>query len=41
MENQEKKEYVTPQMIVEEYDCHSSLLACSGEDMTTCIDPDD
>lgn len=41
MENQEKKEYVTPQMTVEVYDCQSSLLACSGGDLTTCIDPND
>lgn len=32
MENQEKKEYVAPQMTVEEYECQNTLLACSGKD---------
>lgn len=29
MENQEKKEYVAPQMSVVEYECQGTLLECS------------
>lgn len=40
MENQEKKEYVAPQMTVEEYDHQGILLVdsqCPG-DMPACVE---
>jgi hypothetical protein len=36
MDNQEKKVYVAPQMIVEECDCQGALLNCSGPDLVVC-----
>ena len=35
-----KKEYIAPQMTLEEYECQNSLLACSGPDMVVCDDSD-
>ncbi|WP_163437229.1 hypothetical protein [Fibrobacter succinogenes] len=43
MKNQEKKEYVAPQMIVEEYGYQGAILfdsSCEGE-LATCLDDKD
>jgi hypothetical protein len=38
----QKRPYVAPQMVVEEYGQQKAfLLACSGDDLVTCIDPKD
>jgi len=38
MENQEKKEYVAPQMSVVEFECQGTLLDCSPRGCTEVED---